>query len=89
MNKKIGAQPKFSNEEAYEDEGYDEPTAPPPQAPPRANPGSKQPNKPNGNTGAPNSIDSIPIGGGNKKNAADIYKQGKKRKHRGPEYISY
>ena len=78
--KRIGANSLQKNSQIEEDEGYDEEPAPlPPQAAPRTKFG--QANKPsmgrqNGNSGEANSIDSMPIGGGNKRNAADIYNQG-------------
>ena len=80
--KKIGQKASINEE----DEGYDEEQsapAPPPQAAPRGAlqaakfaPKQNQPKAKGGYTGESNSIDNVPIGGGNKKNAADIYNQG-------------
>jgi hypothetical protein len=82
--KRIGANSLQKTSQVEEDEGYDEEPAPlpPPQAAPRtkiAPPGKPNMPKQNGfkgNSGETNSIDSMPIGGGNKRNAADIYNQG-------------
>ena len=76
--KRIGGNSLQKNTQVEEDEGYDEEPAPlpAPQAAPRAKIGPPKKIGFNGNSGEANAIDSMPIGGGNKRNAADIYNQG-------------